>query len=620
MAGAAFGAWEQVALAWTRPFAEVAPSDLALGLAIGWSAALGAAVGAAVGASGLAGGRWWIAYAATLAGLGLASKLGGMAVAAGAPPLFGAALALLVAGFMGQGAGRLPAPAEGVLEGVGTLVFLGSALAMPLHLHRLPGSADPLAVAVDALVLTAALVVAGGVGLLGAWRPLVLAALLGAAAGGLLWPKRAPEPPLALAPRSDGRAPVVLVTVDGLRSDRLRAFGHSNPTTPELDRLAGRAAAFSEVQATGSWWLPSLGSIVTGLMPEGHGAGLHDGRMGSVAGPLRSEVSTLGEWLAESGRRSLLVSGDGFLLNHGFGAGFERISLHGPLGPEPVLGAAWEVLSGLEGAWQSRRPAVAVVDQALAWAGEAGPAGWFLWVHLTDLRGELRWTVQDAEAVGGVRQMPSDAYDAVLHGVDAQIGRLIAGLPDRTRFVVVGTSGQELGEVRVFDGLRPAGARDGHTLHQEQIRVPLLVGGWRGGGRSDEVLSTADVALILGELAGAKVPARLDGRLPASLGGPAKERVIVTCCARYGENQHAVRRGPLKLIESHAGFRLYDLSKDPTEASPVPRGDPGVDQLRRELGGSLPPLDGVGGPSDPLGRRFARWLLRPWSKPEEVPP
>ena len=67
------------------------------------------------------------------------------------------------------------------------------------------------------------------------------------------------------------KPPVILISIDTLRSDHLRAYGYKGIATPAIDRLAADGIvyerAFSHVPLT----LPSHASIFTGLLPAHHG-------------------------------------------------------------------------------------------------------------------------------------------------------------------------------------------------------------------------------------------------------------------------------------------------------------------------------------------------------------
>jgi arylsulfatase A-like enzyme len=71
-------------------------------------------------------------------------------------------------------------------------------------------------------------------------------------------------PTAAAAPRARARG-VVLFVVDTLRADRLSTWGHDRPTSPVLTALAARGTRWSNNYTQGSWTVPSMLSMMTGL-------------------------------------------------------------------------------------------------------------------------------------------------------------------------------------------------------------------------------------------------------------------------------------------------------------------------------------------------------------------
>jgi arylsulfatase A-like enzyme len=78
---------------------------------------------------------------------------------------------------------------------------------------------------------------------------------------------RGAEAPLRLPPGT----PVVLITIDTLRSDRLPAYGYRGVRTPALDALRREAVLYERAYAHTPLTLPSHASLLTGLLPGEHG-------------------------------------------------------------------------------------------------------------------------------------------------------------------------------------------------------------------------------------------------------------------------------------------------------------------------------------------------------------
>jgi arylsulfatase A-like enzyme len=66
-------------------------------------------------------------------------------------------------------------------------------------------------------------------------------------------------------------APVILISVDTLRSDHLPAYGYGGVKTPNIDALRRDSILFSRAYSHCPMTLPSHLSIFTGLLPTEHG-------------------------------------------------------------------------------------------------------------------------------------------------------------------------------------------------------------------------------------------------------------------------------------------------------------------------------------------------------------
>ena len=67
------------------------------------------------------------------------------------------------------------------------------------------------------------------------------------------------------------QAPVVLISIDTLRSDRLPAYGYAGVATPHLDRFRRDALLFESAWSPCPMTLPSHVTMLTGLLPPEHG-------------------------------------------------------------------------------------------------------------------------------------------------------------------------------------------------------------------------------------------------------------------------------------------------------------------------------------------------------------
>src|SRR5919201_5759879 len=67
------------------------------------------------------------------------------------------------------------------------------------------------------------------------------------------------------------QGPIVLITVNGLRADRLPAYGGPAGATPNIDRLAARGIVFERAYTHSPLTLPAHAALVTGQLPFDNG-------------------------------------------------------------------------------------------------------------------------------------------------------------------------------------------------------------------------------------------------------------------------------------------------------------------------------------------------------------
>jgi arylsulfatase A-like enzyme len=106
------------------------------------------------------------------------------------------------------------------------------------------------------------------------------------------------EPGTAQAPAKKSPVPngpnVLLIMWDTVRADRMSLYGHSRPTTPNLDEFAKQAVVYERAISPGNWTVPSHASLFTGLPVSAHGTTSHHEW-------LSNDHTTLAEALAGAG-------------------------------------------------------------------------------------------------------------------------------------------------------------------------------------------------------------------------------------------------------------------------------------------------------------------------------
>src|ERR1043166_9408165 len=69
----------------------------------------------------------------------------------------------------------------------------------------------------------------------------------------------------------DTKAPIIIISIDTLRSDHLPAYGYTKIETPSLDAFRKDAILFERAYSECPLTLVSHASVLTGLLPADHG-------------------------------------------------------------------------------------------------------------------------------------------------------------------------------------------------------------------------------------------------------------------------------------------------------------------------------------------------------------
>lgn len=349
---------------------------------------------------------------------------------------------------------------------------------------------------------------------------------------------------LAAAPLAAGapdRPPILVITVDTLRADRLGCYGAKDVATPLADRLAARGAVFTRAFAHTPSTLPSHANIFLGLTPNAHG--VHD-NSGFI---VRDEFQTVAEWLKARGYATAAFVG-AFPLDSRFGLvqGFDVYDdNYGSQGPTDMVFV--------------ERKADAVVDRALEWLeGRSGP--WFLWVHVFDPHQPY------APPEPYLTRYAGRPYEGEVAYADAALGRLVdalekAKLIDRAAVLYTADHGEALGE--------HGETTHGYFAYNATLHVPLILAapGVRPA-RIDANVSHVDLFPTICDLVGEKAPAGLQGRslLPLLKGAPKIQRPVYfeSLTAYYNRGWAPLRGyilGPEKYMDSPLP-EVYDLDED----------------------------------------------------------
>lgn len=376
-------------------------------------------------------------------------------------------------------------------------------------------------------------------------RRLAVAAVLAALAC-------SPSPPgLTETAAEAPRPPIVLISIDTLRSDRLPAYGYDGVETPAIDRLAADGVLFERAYTHVNVTLPSHVSVFTGLLPSDHGVRDNAGyRLDEAIPTLAAELAKAG--YATGGFVSSYVLRAGTGIARGFDVyddevGFETGRQLGRLqrsGPE-TLSVASEWLGGVAG------------------------SPFFLFLHLYEPHAPYAPPPPFADRYDDPYDGEVAASDAVVAGLIGRLEEL--GVYDDALVVLLSDHGEGLMDHGEMDHLI--------LIYRETIQVPLIVklpGGERGGERVAAGAQLSDVAPTVYSLAGLAAPEGLAGLdlfgSEAASPDAAPRRIVsesVYPRIHFGWSDLAsIVEGDLHFIES-PDPELYRLAEDPGERNNV---------------------------------------------------
>jgi len=403
--------------------------------------------------------------------------------------------------------------------------------------------------------------------------------------------------PVIVTPGRPQGMNLVVILIDTVRADRLGVYGNRDGLTPNLDRFAAEGVRFAQMHAPAGWTLPSVASLMTGLQPQTHGAGVRYGEFAPTG--LTGGVRTLAEVLRDAGFYTQGVYHN-IYVNPAFGLqqGFdEYASIEDRAGP--------------------------LVDRALEDLRRTVPdRRVFLYLHLFDphnpyeppeeeCRTVARRLAPDYHGALGCKadrrpELPTPPpedrrwhealYDAEIASADKQVGRFLKGLDDLgmrddTVVLVASDHGEEFWTRLDWErahGYEP-NADHGHTFYEELLHVPALL---RVQGRKPGVVESpvelADLFPTLLRLVGVGPPPVQGNDLTPLLdGAPPGRPTLLADLILHGPSRWSVRRGPWKLIvprEPGLAVELYDLASDPGEQRDVAASRPDIVAALRATG------------------------------------
>ena len=372
--------------------------------------------------------------------------------------------------------------------------------------------------------------------------------------------------PMVYTPREDPRR-IVVVVADTLRADHMGMYGYARETTPNLDHWAKQAAVF-DARTVAPWTYPAMRSVLSGRLPDRWEGG-----------------ATLPERLAAAGWNTLAISTNPYMRGSmGMAEGWGWHLYQSSADSRTLTRVVRDFLP--KNADRDLLVLLHVMDVHLPytepepyrsrWAGDSA---------LADLpdpikRSHLLKYPGDQEAM--VRYL-TDRYDQSLRYLDRSVAPLILDdLTDNDAVIFLSDHGEEF--------LDHGGLEHGHSLHEELLRVPLIVDApGIDGARPEGRASLLDVTPTVLDIAGLPPAEGLAGRslLPAARGEASlPDRPLGFGYILYGEDGWAALDADSEDKWWTRGGELgrYDLAADPGETRWLPAADPAPLRAALEAG------------------------------------
>jgi len=347
-------------------------------------------------------------------------------------------------------------------------------------------------------------------------------------------------------------APVILISIDTLRSDHLPVYGYDRVETPNLDALARDSIVFERVYSHTPLTLPSHASILSGILPDHHG--VRDNIGYDVPTDL---VTYLPRDLAAHGYSTGgAVSAYVLRGKTGIANGFDFFEDDVPF------------REGVAGGAMSRR-GDETLEASRDWLRSAASEKFFFFFHMYEPH--LPW-----EAPEPFASRFESPYDAEVAAADAVVGELITeleelGVYDESIIILLSDHGEGLGNHGYLE--------HGFLLYREDIQVPLLLklpDQQLAGTRKVADAQLVDLYPTIAALVGLPLDDSLPGcsllRLP-ECGGP--DRVVYS--ESFYARLHLGWSDQASLVQGDYHYiggpdpELYDLAEDPRETTNILR-------------------------------------------------
>ena len=339
--------------------------------------------------------------------------------------------------------------------------------------------------------------------------------------------------------------PIILVSIDSLRADRLPLYGYDGIATPTLDALGDDGIVFERAYSHTPLTLPAHASLLSGRLP------FETGVRAAAGLTVNNRERMLAEILSDRGYATgAVVSSFALRRTTGIAQGFGFF--------DDKLAADTAAADG-----PLQRDGSVSMQIAQRWLDAIGTPRAFLFLHLAE---------PHKPYAPPERFAAYDPYDGEIAYADEIVGQLVRYLKrhqlyDQSTIIVLSDHGEGLGD---------HGEREhGLFIHDEAVRVPLIIkpsAGDGAGRRVTDVVQHIDVVPTILDLAKAPVPDNLrgDSLVPFLDGEGTLPSRLVYAESLFGYYNFgwtavaSVTDGRYRLVRS-TSTKLHDLDADPTE-------------------------------------------------------
>ncbi len=401
--------------------------------------------------------------------------------------------------------------------------------------------------------------------------------------------------------RDDQRAPVILISLDTVRSDHLSCYGWHRETTPAIDRIAEESVLFTRAFTPISHTLPAHHSLFTSRHPREHKVLFNDWV------PLE-KFPLVTEALKEAGFNTAAIVSSAILeADYGLAPGFD------------FYDEDFQTYTFRESIEKKvyRKTADQVVKAALGWLEKQDLSQpFFLFLHFFDAHTEYDLTpdnyldmfetdrdlvrIMESRGQRSAHQTKINRYDGSIRFIDDELNRVWdflkeKGIFDKALIIITSDHGEGLGEHGWY--------YHGLYVYEEQMRIPLIIrlpGSDHAGERIDALVDLVDLAPTILDFSNiSQLPeSRGKSLLPVIRGEKDKVRDHLFFERRWYPEENelglknwapgekfGVRGESWKYIwASDEPEELFDLEKDPHELHDLaPENPERINEMKKEL-------------------------------------